>query len=612
MRYTTLMIVLTTIVLMGANYALATDGGLDSSFGTNGLVTLDIYDADNFNDVAVFSDGSMIAVGSAYTGQDFDVVIVKYDADGNLMNEFDDDGIVIADFGNGDSDGANAIYLLPNKEFLIAGYAMKPGTYHDFLLAKYHADGSIDSNFGVGGKVIQALSAGTDFAIAVGIQNGTGRIIVAGTANTSIGLAAYTSNGQLDSTFGNNGIMNEDLDPHLEHARGMAFDGNRILIGGSVDNQFMVARYTANGFPDSNFGTGGLITLDLTAGNDEVEAIAVQSDGRIVLGGYVVSGPTDGSYDVALARFNSNGTPDSDFGNNGVVFLDLGGQLFGGNEELRDLAIQNDQKIIATGATDVVNDNLNFMIARFMPNGDLDPTFGSNGLVYTDIVSNADRVFGAHLSGGSLVVVGRTENGVLGDLALARYITQPSIPAPSTCSGALFCDLFDDVFSGNWTYVKPSWTDTTGGALIGTPAGKKAIAIAPDSWANTYLYTIQTSMKSSGGDRNSVWLLGWYADKRNTVELQMKEGNDKWILKHRVNGVIVAKAKGMKQIDANTEYIVKVIFDGSQFKVFVDNPTMPLITLPTSHAVAAGTVGFAAKNTTVTVDAIRVDLNLGL
>jgi uncharacterized delta-60 repeat protein len=609
MRYTTLMIVLTTIVFVGASYALATDGDLDPAFGTNGLVTRNVYDADNFSDVAVFSDGSIVAVGTAFTGQDFDVVLAKYDSDGNIVDEFGTGGIVTTDFGNGDNDSGAAIHPLPNNQFLIVGNVFNPITNTDFLLAKYNADGSLDTNFGVGGRVIEPLSTGSDYAVAVGIQTNTGRIIVAGTSNTSIGLAAYTANGQLDPSFGNDGIMTEHLHSHMQHARDLVIDGNRIFVGGSVADQFFLARYTGNGFPDPNFANGGLITLDLTPGADELQAIKVQSDGKVVLGGYVESGLTDGSRDIVLVRFSSAGVPDSDFG---IVTLDLGGQFLPGNEELRDLVIQNDQKIIATGATDFFNNNLNFMIARFMPDGSLDPTFGANGYVYTDFVSNADRVFGAHLSGGSLVVVGRTENGVLGDLALARYITQPSIPAPSTCSGALFCDLFDDVFPGNWNYLKPSWTDTTGGALIGTPAGKKAIAIAPDTWANTYLYTIQTSMKSSGGDRNSVWLLGWYADKRNTVELQMKEGNDKWILKHRVNGVIVAKAKGMKQIDANTEYIVKVVFDGSQFKVFVDDPTMPLITLPTSHAVAAGTVGFAAKNTTVTVDAIRVDLNLGL
>jgi uncharacterized delta-60 repeat protein len=605
MKLATLTVFLASLIfLIASNAAVATDGDLDPTFGTGGLVTLDIYEGDHFNDVAVFSDGSIVAVGSAFTGQDFDVVLAKYDSEGNLVDEFGTGGTVTTDFGNGDNDSASAIYPLPNNQFLIVGSAFKPGTNSDFLSAKYNADGSLDTSFGVGGKVIEALSAGDDNAVAVGIQNSTGRIIVAGISNISVGLAAYTSNGQLDPSFGNNGIMNQDLHPNLEHVRGMAFDGNQILIGGSVADQFFVARYSANGFPDSNFGTGGLVMIDLTPGSDEAEAIAVQADGKIVLGGWVDSGPTDGSHDAALVRFDSEGNPDSNFGNNGVVFLDLGGNLIPGNEEVRDLEIQNDQKILIAGATDIVNDNLNFMVARYLPSGNLDQTFGNNGLVFTDIVTNHDRIFATYLSGGKLLALGRTENGFFSDLLMARYVVQPSLD----CSGALFCDLFDDLIPGNWNYLKPSWTDTTGGALIGTPVGKKAIAIAPTAWATTYLYTIQTSMMSAGGPFNSAWLLGWYADKKNTIELQMKEESDKWILKHRVNGVVIAKAKGLKTIDPNTAYIVKVLFDGSEFQVFVDDLTTPLITLPASVTVPAGTVGFQVKNTTVTVDAIRVDL----
>lgn len=174
------------------------------------------------------------------------------------------------------------------------------------------------------------------------------------------------------------------------------------------------------------------------------------------------------------------------------------------------------------------------------------------------------------------------------------------------CSaGCLFCDNFNDnILASNWNYVKPGWTEN-GGSLIGTPTGRKAIAVATPAFGGCQNCTAQTTMKSAGGTGNRVWLLAWHVDKRNVVELLMNEESNKWILKQRVNGAVVAKTKASSQIDPNVFYNVTVSFDGTQFHVTVDG--VLLFSLTARAPVPNGTVGFQVKATTGSFDLINVN-----
>jgi hypothetical protein len=175
------------------------------------------------------------------------------------------------------------------------------------------------------------------------------------------------------------------------------------------------------------------------------------------------------------------------------------------------------------------------------------------------------------------------------------------------CSGApcLFCDDFNDgVLAANWTYIKPTWTESNG-SLNGTPVGRKAIAVATPAFAGCTNCAVQTMLKTAGGVGNRVWLLAWYVDKRNTMELMMKEESDKWVLKQRVNGAIVAKVKASATIDSNVFYNVVLSYNGTQFQLTVDG--VPLLNLTPVAAVPQGTVGYQDKNTTVNIDNINVN-----
>jgi glucose/arabinose dehydrogenase/PKD repeat protein len=170
----------------------------------------------------------------------------------------------------------------------------------------------------------------------------------------------------------------------------------------------------------------------------------------------------------------------------------------------------------------------------------------------------------------------------------------------------VFCDDFaDGVLATNWNYIKGTWVET-GGNLTSTNT-RKAITVASPAFAGCSLCSVEATMQSAGGIGSRVWLLGWYQDKNNTIELMMKESQDKWVLKQRSPaGGIVRKAKASQTIDPAVFYKAKIVFDGTTFQVYVDD--VLIITMDKASGTApTGTVGFQLKATTGTYGDIRVD-----
>jgi subtilisin-like proprotein convertase family protein len=175
-----------------------------------------------------------------------------------------------------------------------------------------------------------------------------------------------------------------------------------------------------------------------------------------------------------------------------------------------------------------------------------------------------------------------------------------NITATPAC---LFCDNFEDgVIDPNWTY-KQTWTED-GDALISTTNRKKAEVIATPIFFGCSICEVQTIMQSAGGASNKVWLLAWRLNKMNVVELLMNEPSDKFVLKQRRNGSIVAKGKAEMTIDPDTAYEVRIDFNGTNFELFVNDTSV--LTLP-AVGTPNGTVGFRVKNTTARFEEIIVN-----
>jgi hypothetical protein len=157
----------------------------------------------------------------------------------------------------------------------------------------------------------------------------------------------------------------------------------------------------------------------------------------------------------------------------------------------------------------------------------------------------------------------------------------------------VFCDEFDNGVL-DWSYLKPGWNEM-GGALIGTPTGKKAVAVATPIFPGCANCSVEAVMRTAGGVGNRVWLLAFYEDKKNFVEVMMKEQSDTWIVKQRSGGVVVAKGKGLSPIAPGVDYVVRITYNGTQFQLFVDDVLLLTLNDGTS---ASGTVGFQIKATT--------------
>jgi hypothetical protein len=142
--------------------------------------------------------------------------------------------------------------------------------------------------------------------------------------------------------------------------------------------------------------------------------------------------------------------------------------------------------------------------------------------------------------------------------------------------------------------MKPCWVENDH-TLIGTPcSSRRTITIASPAFAGAGKGNVEAYMQSAGGPGNTLWLFAWYQDKKNNVELIMKEEKNTWVLKQRYLGKVVSKKRVKQPIEPNTKYLVKIYTDGNKFTFFVNNEM--LIEMPQVQPVF-GTVGFRTKDT---------------
>jgi uncharacterized delta-60 repeat protein len=313
------------------------------------------------NALAVQSDGKIVAAGFSTTTPIPDFGLARYDPKGDLDRGFGVHGKVLTDFkGSGSVDVASAVAIQSDGKIVAAGYSDASGS-PDFALARYNANGTLDTTFNSSGKVLTDLSGSGsgDFASAVAIQS-DGKIVAAGYSDASgtpydFALVRYNPNGTLDTTFYTTGRELADLSGSgsydQAHALGIQSDGKIVAVGLSMasgNSDFAIARYNPNGTLDTTFNTTGKVLTDLSgAGSqDEASAVAIQSDGKIVAAGDSTVG--GGNPDFALARYKADGTLDRAFNSTGRVLTD-----FGGFDVAYAVVIQSARRIVAGGFSDV-------------------------------------------------------------------------------------------------------------------------------------------------------------------------------------------------------------------------------------------------------------------
>ena len=364
-------------------------GSLDTSFDGDGKVTTDFGGFDEALDVAIYPEGRVLAAG----GGAGDFALARYNRDGSLDPSFDGDGRVTTDFGGPDGAGDVAIYS-DGRAVAVGGGS------GDFLLARYHRDGSLDPSFDGDGKVT------TDF---IGFDNGRdlaiypdGRALAAGeTGAGDFALARYNRDGSLDPSFDGDGKVTTDFGGFdVANAVANYPDGRILAAGETTAGDFVLARYNRDGSLDPSFDGDGKVTTDF-GGFDVANGVAVYPDGRVVAAGR-------SSGDFALARYNRDGSLDPSFDGDGRLTTD-----FGGLDGAVDVDTYPTGTIVAAGFS-----SGDFALARYNRDGSLDPSFDGDGRVTTDFGS-FDTAFGVATYPDARIVAA---GGGGGDFRLARYL----------------------------------------------------------------------------------------------------------------------------------------------------------------------------------------------
>jgi uncharacterized delta-60 repeat protein len=411
-----------------APHISAQPGLPDANFGTAGKVTVAASTLfDEAKAVVLQPDGKIIVAGRAKISGIYHLALVRLLPNGSLDPSFGTTGKVTTAIGP-KQDEAYAVALQPDGKIVVAGRIFN-GTNFDFALLRYHPNGSLDNSFHTTGIVTTAIGPNNDEAYAVTIQ-ADGKIVVAGHAdngtNADFALLRYLPDGTLDGSFGSAGIVRTDFGTHDDKAMAMALqtDGKIVVAGWSfngANEDFALARYQSDGTLDPAFHNDGRQTTDFTVSpktyQDYGRALLIQPDGMIVVAGY--SDISMAKKIISLARYETNGDMDNGFGVGGKVTVSL--NIVGIGDVAHAVALQTDGKIVVAGSVHIaVYENFDFALLRLTSDGKLDQSFGNGGKVMTDFGVTNDQILAVTIQpDGKILAVG--DNRLY--FALARYLS---------------------------------------------------------------------------------------------------------------------------------------------------------------------------------------------
>ena len=337
-------------------------------------------------------------------------------APGDLDPTFGGGGIVITRGPNFNTvDTAVGMAIQPDGKIVVVGDGTLGVTTWDFAVVRYNPDGSLDTSFGGTGIVHTPVGNSHDQATSVAIQ-ADGKIVVAGIIcngvgncsglGTSIAVVRYNPNGSLDISFDGTGIVVTSVGGSRDGAFSLAIqtDGKIVVAGTSFhnpDSDIAIVRYNPNGSLDSTFGGIGKIIIPNGNNGGHDPSMQIQADGKVVVVGTRYNGS---EYDSRIFRYQTDGSPDTSFNGTGEVIASVGGAA--------GLAIQPDGKIVVGASSFDSNAGPKFSVVRYNPNGSLDTSFGGTGKISVPIDGSAASV--GIQANGKIVVVCNGNNPVTG------------------------------------------------------------------------------------------------------------------------------------------------------------------------------------------------------
>jgi uncharacterized delta-60 repeat protein len=420
--------------LFTSTFLLAQPGILDPSFGNGGKVITSINGADaTAYSVVITSAGKILAGGASKINNHEQFTLIQYNTGGVIDSTFGTNGIVVTPINT--RSRINNVTLQPDGKILAGGYSVdspytstNPGP---FTLARYHANGSLDTSFGNGGLAFTVFPNGTaNPGINKILVKPDGKILAGGGLSAYIldeysALAQYLPNGSIDSSFGTNGML--EFAPYVFGADGLWLTDMSLAPDGKIVaairtnavpvvnwGDFLLMRFLPNGTIDNSFGPYGVLRTDFNGNGDDARCVVVLPDSSIIAAGW---GGATGSF--ALAKYRPNGTLDNSFGTGGKVSTPMISAAIGNH-----LFVQPDGRIILTGLT--FNSTEDFAIVSYNSNGSLNTAFGNNGVVTTDFLGYKDESFCSALQAdGKIVLAGYAKDAGKSNIALSRYMNGP-------------------------------------------------------------------------------------------------------------------------------------------------------------------------------------------
>ena len=417
-----------------------------------GIVTTDVFGADQILTAARQTDGKIVVAGIASR----DIALVRYNPSGSLDQTFGTGGKVITNFfdaTNVREQGVGAVIIQPDGKIVVAGMVLMDAIVradfnkYDIGLARYNTNGSLDPTFGTGGKVITNIAANkADVITSLALQP-DGKIVAAGFNGAAVSpqipsdfvLVRYNSNGSLDATFGAGGIVITDFNNDIDFASSLVIQADgKMVAGGWTYNlndhsyDFALARYDLSGNLDNSFGSGGKVVIDLSnsvpndPGGELLTSMVLLPNGKILAAGTGELNRHTTGTDFLIARFNSDGSLDTTFGNGGKVTTDFNGTI----DFATSIALQPDGRFVVAGIANgwledtllpalKVNNNVSsahsptfsdFAVARYNPDGSLDQSFGTGGKGTTDIFGSIDAATKVLIMpNGNILALGYTQ-----------------------------------------------------------------------------------------------------------------------------------------------------------------------------------------------------------
>lgn len=426
--------------------AVAAPGDLDIRFGNDGVLFVGRGGlGERVNSLLADAEGAVLAGGalqrpSGGTGSGDDMSVLRLLGNGDLDPDFADGGLLQVGLG-GDGEFVAAMARQADGRVVAVG-ALEPAANTNFGVIRFDAEGALDEGFGDADPARPGLRRGlthfnmgpteasNDEATAVALQS-DGRIIVAGIGFAVDGaftyprfaLARLSVDGQLDASFGEGGRIiapatafqvGEYLTAIALRADGTLSDDDSITVVGYVfaRNAALVRRYLADGTPDPQFGDNGLVTLSDGVANGARTGLSRIDDAVLQEDGSLVLVGRGNDRGFAFVRLHADGSLDPQFGSNGRTLVKFSGAT--DYDEPTALRQQRDGKLIAVGYATGRFGNLagdDFASARLLPNGQPDPGYGDgSGRSSFPLVSGRDEALAvAVLSDGSLLLAGRAD-----------------------------------------------------------------------------------------------------------------------------------------------------------------------------------------------------------